>query len=338
MQSDPTIVYGLVGGRGTLGRSITRAEVDKPTIYNTYTIDGLPPGPIANPGRAALEAVANPSRTQDLYFVADGTGGHVFAESLEQHNRNVQRWRQLEKEKEKTGPDVDKFAPPTPSVRGDQRGELDDGAAAFGALSMSGASASVTQQTGASLDIATAAAAIAKIAPKMPMAATMAVASPADGGGGKRVSSRKPQTAAATPVSAFTMGPGLEELGITVRGIGPDRAAAAMLDGPVAADDQGAGTQGDPTTFAVSAARRAELRAKAAKFGLDPGSDKLPADAVEDANTARPAQTTPPPAASQKVAHAKVIDASEGTPFDPLLDHTYDLNSPKTVPSTTALK
>ena len=68
LQSDPTIVYGLVGGKGTLGRGITRSELDKPTPYNTYTIDGLPPGPIANPGRAALEATANPSRTQDLYF------------------------------------------------------------------------------------------------------------------------------------------------------------------------------------------------------------------------------------------------------------------------------
>jgi UPF0755 protein len=96
LQSDPTIVYGLVGGQGPLGRPLTRADIDSPTRYNTYLIDGLPPGPIANPGRAALEAVANPSRTQDLYFVADGTGGHVFAETLDTHNRNVQRWRQIE--------------------------------------------------------------------------------------------------------------------------------------------------------------------------------------------------------------------------------------------------
>ncbi len=98
LQSDPTIVYGLVGGKGTLGRGISRAELEKPTPYNTYTNDGLPQGPIANPGRAALDAVANPSRTQDLYFVADGTGGHVFAETLEQHARNVQKWRQIEKD------------------------------------------------------------------------------------------------------------------------------------------------------------------------------------------------------------------------------------------------
>lgn len=97
LQSDPTIVYGLVGGKGTLGRGITRDEINRATPYNTYVIEGLPPGPIANPGRAAMEAVANPSRTNDLFFVADGTGGHAFAETLEQHNRNVARWRQIER-------------------------------------------------------------------------------------------------------------------------------------------------------------------------------------------------------------------------------------------------
>jgi UPF0755 protein len=96
LQSDPTIVYGLVGGKGTLGRGILRSEIERATPYNTYVIEGLPPGPIGNPGRAAMEAVANPSRTRDLFFVADGTGGHAFAETLEMHNRNVMRWRQIE--------------------------------------------------------------------------------------------------------------------------------------------------------------------------------------------------------------------------------------------------
>ncbi len=99
LQSDPTIVYGLVGGKGTLGRGIRRSEIERATPYNTYVIEGLPPGPIANPGRAAMEAVANPSRTKDLFFVADGTGGHTFSETLDQHNRSVQRWRQIEKAK-----------------------------------------------------------------------------------------------------------------------------------------------------------------------------------------------------------------------------------------------
>lgn len=112
LQSDPTIVYGLVGGKGTLGRGIRRDEITQETPYNTYVIAGLPPGPIANPGRAAMEAVANPSRTRELYFVADGTGGHVFAETLDQHNRNVQRWRQIEGERRDQAP-----APDTPAQK-----------------------------------------------------------------------------------------------------------------------------------------------------------------------------------------------------------------------------
>ena len=100
LQSDPTIVYGLVGGKGTLGRGITRADINSQTPYNTYVINGLPPTPIANPGRASREAAANPSRTRDLFFVADGTGGHAFAETLEQHNRNVARWRQIEDQRD----------------------------------------------------------------------------------------------------------------------------------------------------------------------------------------------------------------------------------------------
>ena len=100
LQSDPTIIYGLFGGKGKPSdRAILKSDIEKPTPYNTYTIDGLPPTPIANPGRAALEAVANPSKTADLYFVADGTGGHAFAQSLDEHNENVARWRALEKQK-----------------------------------------------------------------------------------------------------------------------------------------------------------------------------------------------------------------------------------------------
>jgi UPF0755 protein len=96
LQSDPTIIYGLVGGKGTLGRPITRSEITQPTPYNTYTIEGLPPGPIANPGKASIEATANPARTRELFFVADGTGGHSFSDNLEQHNRNVAKLRALE--------------------------------------------------------------------------------------------------------------------------------------------------------------------------------------------------------------------------------------------------
>jgi len=98
LQSDPTIIYGLFGGRGKpADRPIYQSDIQKPTPYNTYVINGLPPTPIANPGRAALEAVANPSKTDDLYFVADGTGGHVFAATLQEHNENVARYRAMQK-------------------------------------------------------------------------------------------------------------------------------------------------------------------------------------------------------------------------------------------------
>jgi UPF0755 protein len=98
LQSDPTIIYGLVGGKGMLDAPIMREDLDKETAYNTYKINGLPPTPIANPGRAAIEAVLRPAHTKDLYFVADGSGGHVFAASLDEHNRNVFKWRRIERE------------------------------------------------------------------------------------------------------------------------------------------------------------------------------------------------------------------------------------------------
>src|SRR5207302_10268031 len=98
LQSDPTIIYGLVFGKGALGHPLTKSEIAQPTPYNTYIIDGLPPGPIANPGRASIEAAANPARTKELYFVADGTGGHAFAETYDQHQKNVARLRVIEHE------------------------------------------------------------------------------------------------------------------------------------------------------------------------------------------------------------------------------------------------
>jgi UPF0755 protein len=98
LQSDPTIIYGLVGGKGTLGRPIMESEIRQPTPYNTYVIDGLPPGPIANPGRASLEAAANPARTKEIFFVADGAGGHIFAENYDQHQKNVDKLRGIERQ------------------------------------------------------------------------------------------------------------------------------------------------------------------------------------------------------------------------------------------------
>jgi UPF0755 protein len=121
LQSDPTIIYGLVGGKGVLDHPLQQDEVDRETAYNTYKINGLPPGPIANPGRAAIEAVLKPAKTKDLYFVADGTGGHAFAPSLEEHNKNVGRWRQVERaqrEKEKAEAAAAALAPPKPGAEG----------------------------------------------------------------------------------------------------------------------------------------------------------------------------------------------------------------------------
>ncbi|MDO5621544.1 MAG: endolytic transglycosylase MltG [Paracoccus sp. (in: a-proteobacteria)] len=96
LQTDPTVIYGVTGGQGILDRGLRRSELDRRTPYNTYQIDGLPPTPIANPGRAAINAALNPAQTDYIFFVADGTGGHAFAATLEEHNANVARWREIE--------------------------------------------------------------------------------------------------------------------------------------------------------------------------------------------------------------------------------------------------
>lgn len=98
LQSDPTIIYGLTKGV-PLGRGIRQSELDKATPYNTYIIFGLPPTSIANPGKASLAAVMNPAPTEDLYFVADGTGGHAFASTIAEHEKNVQKWREIERKR-----------------------------------------------------------------------------------------------------------------------------------------------------------------------------------------------------------------------------------------------
>lgn len=294
LQSDPTIVYGLVGGKGTLGHPIEKSEVEQPSPYNTYLIDGLPPGPITNPGRASLEAVANPSRTQDLYFVADGTGGHVFSETLEEHQHNVAHWRQIEKDK--SSDTVDKYIP-QPPPRPDQHGENDDGSV-YGALPDSFAASDVQ----ASLIGSDSAASAALVSPKMPVAATS-------------------QSAADDPATASTVsvGPGLDDLGISVRGVGSARAAANLLDGPVdQSDTSAAEPDSEPDSEAVVAAA-----------GAQP-----PAGAAHDMP-----QTAPPAGAAVGAARGpKVVDVSEGTPLDPLRNKTYDLNYPKSVPSAADLQ
>jgi UPF0755 protein len=99
LQTDPTVIYGVTEGKGVLGRGLRASELRKATPWNTYVIEGLPPTPIANPGRASLLAAAQPEETDYVFFVADGTGGHAFAQTLDEHNRNVAKWRQIEAER-----------------------------------------------------------------------------------------------------------------------------------------------------------------------------------------------------------------------------------------------
>ncbi|MBM3558200.1 MAG: endolytic transglycosylase MltG [Alphaproteobacteria bacterium] len=101
LQSDPTVIYGITQGERAFERAITRDDLNRPTRWNTYVIEALPPTPIANPGLDAIKAVLKPAKTDELYFVADGAGGHAFAKTLAEHNRNVARYRALQAEKEK---------------------------------------------------------------------------------------------------------------------------------------------------------------------------------------------------------------------------------------------
>ena len=333
LQSDPTIIYGLVGGKGTLGHGITKIEKDKPNLYNTYQIDGLPPGPIANPGRAAMEAVANPSRTQELFFVADGTGGHVFAETLDQHNRNVQRWRLIEKDAiDKLVPDAEKSL--VPLKPGEQRGDLQaepedlsKGAVPapakidprlFGGLPL----AFSPKTSGSDGDaIAKLAAALSRQKPALAGKAEAVTVLPGTGKpptpGLAQGGTGLPQLPAA---SSFALGPGLEDLGISVRGVNDnllDGASVDQLDPAIAAD---------PNAYPVSAARRADQKARAAKYGLSAGDARLPALSPE------PIIVPPVTVNPQSQARARAFDASEGTAIDPLRNKNFDLNSTKIVP------
>lgn len=103
LQTDPTVIYGITRGEGVLGRGLRQSELRGQTPWNTYVIPGLPPTPIANPGQAAIEAALNPDTTEYVFFVADGTGGHAFATNLDDHNRNVARWREIEAERANDG-------------------------------------------------------------------------------------------------------------------------------------------------------------------------------------------------------------------------------------------
>lgn len=103
LQTDPTVIYGVTNGEGVLGRGLRQSELRRETPYNTYVIPGLPPTPIANPGRLSIEAALNPDDTPFIFFVADGTGGHAFAVTLEDHNANVAKWREIEAQRGQEG-------------------------------------------------------------------------------------------------------------------------------------------------------------------------------------------------------------------------------------------
>lgn len=143
LQSDPTVIYGIAGGQGTLGRSLTRADLDQKSSHNTYQIGGLPPTPICNPGRSAIEATLNPSTTNDLYFVADGTGGHTFSDSLKEHNAAVTNWRKVERERKKEAEAAAPDAIPVPPAAAAAAPRVLNASPAAGPAAAAGTGASV---------------------------------------------------------------------------------------------------------------------------------------------------------------------------------------------------
>lgn len=301
LQSDPTIVYGLVGGKGTLGRGILKSELDQKTPYNTYQNTGLPPGPIANPGKAALEAVANPSRTKELYFVADGTGGHAFSDNLGQHQLNVQRWRQIEKDaKDKAGPDSDKTAPPG-ALRNNQHGAADEDAPVYGGLDP----------------------AVTGIVEARPARVT---AFAVDGFSNSSVTQFSARAGGSSRPGSVATATDFNELDIEVGGVRSkaDPATWGYGDDGGPSTPSGSAPSGSSVSFPVSPQLLADQKARALALGLQPGSSQ-PTDAV--------ASASPPDAVpSRGIGKGKIIDASEGTAFDPLRDRTYDLSSAKVVP------
>jgi UPF0755 protein len=271
LESDPTIIYGLVGGKGSLGRGILSTEIRQATPYNTYVINGLPPGPIANPGRAAMEATANPSKTRDIFFVADGTGGHVFAETYEQHQRNVARWRQIE---------------------GGQGGTAAPPAAAPVPVAPPPPAGQRPRQQRTEADPAQAPA----------HAAAAPVATPV-------IEPPKPSPFAIPQADFSFMNPTAPGGGVAA-GFGDERQLPS--------------SSGDIESYPVAPGRRQEMNRSASQAGA-----ATPRAAGDQAAAFAPE----PPAAAPAQRRPRAFDASEGTARDPLRNKSFDLTSPKTVPS-----
>jgi UPF0755 protein len=303
LQSDPTIIYGLVGGKGTLGRPLTKDDVAKPTPYNTYAVDGLPPGPIANPGRAAMEAVANPSRTKELYFVADGTGGHVFAETLDQHQRNVARWRQIEADRALANANG---SGTPPSGQPAQPGSV----APPGAVPVLGG-----QHPPAAVPLGTLG---------VPAAATPAPT---------------PMPAPASPPKPGQKRGANIPAGI---GQQPYPQSASALAEPEAAT-VGSGVATIPLSAAMRLKMEREAAAAGVKLGPSGPvpADALDPDSSIDPNDPGAAPTIAPVASANALpggplpgkTRPRAFDAVAGTAKDPLNNKTFDLNSSKTVPN-----
>src|SRR6202035_3039806 len=224
------------GGKGTLGHSISKSELQQATPYNTYIIEGLPPGPIANPGKAAMEAVANPLRTQDLFFVADGTGGHAFAETLDQHQKNVLRWRQIEKDaKDKLAPDA---APTTPAAAPANKvhGAIEPGdLKAFGGLA-------------------------ALVGPKPPLTAAELTKRLAKIGGGRQTREALLGPSGALSAGVNSGAKSLADIGAVVEGVNDEPPVVATLP-----DDNAATASGPLQTYPMSAAALADQQSRAAR-------------------------------------------------------------------------
>jgi UPF0755 protein len=286
LQSDPTIIYGLVGGKGSLGRGILSSEIQQATPYNTYVINGLPPGPIANPGRASLEATANPSKTRDIFFVADGTGGHAFAETLEQHNRNVARWRQIES---------GSVPAPAPSLSPSLAPSLSPNLAPSAAP------------------------------PVLRPGQRSELVPPALQGNSPPTRSLLLPSASAyvipdVPLDVFSTVIGSTGVGNSGSQILPD-------DLPI--------SSGGVESYPVAPGRRQSMQKSASEAGANPGLLVPGAQAqrpqTQNDFSALPADQDGAPASRR--GPQRGFDAVEGTARDPLRNKSFDLNSPKTVPT-----